>query len=112
MIRRFMEKGIAEFGKERAAVLRVEGKTSISGAAEMADLTIPEMVQLLAFKGHRLSYSLEDFRKGERSLQKMVKPEQAVGLWPRCNMPRSERFIRTRSTFALLFSIELMIDVS
>lgn len=75
MIRRFMEKGIAEFRKERAAALYMEGKTSISGAAEMAGLTIPEMVQLLVSKGYRSSYSLEDFRRGVKLLQKMVKPE-------------------------------------
>lgn len=75
MIRRFMEKGIAELRKERAAALYVEEKTSISGAAEMAGLTIPEMVQLLVSKGYRSSYSLEDFRRGVKLLQKMVKPE-------------------------------------
>lgn len=75
MIRRLMEKGIAEFRKERAAALYVEGKTSISGAAEMAGLTIPEMVQLLVSKGYRSSYSLEDFRKGVRMLQKMTKTD-------------------------------------
>lgn len=75
MIRRFMEKGIAEFRKERAAALYVEGKTSISGAAEMASLTIPEMVKFLVDKGYRSNYSLEDFRKGVKLLEKMVKPE-------------------------------------
>jgi len=61
--------------KERAAALYVEGKTSISGAAEMAGLTIPEMVQLLVSKGYRSSYSLEDFRKGVKMLQKMTKTD-------------------------------------
>ena len=75
MIRRLMEKGIAEFRKERAAALYVEGKTSISGAAEMAGLTIPEMVQLLVSKGYGSSYSLEDFRKGVKMLQKMTKTD-------------------------------------
>lgn len=75
MIRRLMEKGIAEFRKEKAAAFYVEGRTSISGAAEMAGLTIPEMVQLLVSKGYRSSYSLEDFRRGAKLLQKMVKPE-------------------------------------
>jgi len=75
MIRRFMEKGIADFRKERAAVLYVEGKTSISGAAEMAGVTIREMVQLLVSKGYGSSYSLEDFRRGAKLFQKTVKPE-------------------------------------
>jgi len=75
MIRRFMEKGIADFRKERVAALYVEGKTSISGAAEMAGVTIPEMVQLLVSEGYRSSYSLKDFRRGVKLLQKTVKPE-------------------------------------
>jgi len=75
MIRRFMEKGIEEFRKEKAAALYVEGKTSISGAAEIARLTIPEMVQFLVDKGYRSKYSLEDFRKGVKLLEKIVKAE-------------------------------------
>ncbi len=75
MIRRFMEKGIAEFRKEKAAELYVHEKISISGAAEMANLTIPEMVEFLIDKGYRSSYSLEDFRKGVKLLEKIIKPE-------------------------------------
>jgi len=63
MIRRLMERGMAEFRKERAAGLYMEGKTSISGAAEVASLTIPEMVEYLVNKGYKSSYSLEDFRR-------------------------------------------------
>ena len=75
MIRRLMEKGIAEFKKERAAQLYMKGKTSISGAAEVAALTIPEMVEYLVRKGHKSSYSLEDFRRGVTLLEKRLKQE-------------------------------------
>jgi hypothetical protein len=48
----------------------IEGKTPISGAAEMASLTIPEMVEYLVNKGYKSSYSLEDFRRGVTLLKK------------------------------------------
>ena len=70
IIRRLMAKGIAESKKERAAHLYMEGKTSISGAAEMAALTIPEIVEYLVDKGHKSSYSLEDFTRGVTLLEK------------------------------------------
>ena len=72
VIRRLMERGIAEFRKERAAKLYLEGKTSISGAAEMANLTIPEMVEFLVSRGYRSGYSLEDFRRGVTLLEKKL----------------------------------------
>jgi len=75
IIRRLMEKGIAESKKERAAQLYMEGKTSISGAAEVAALTIPEMVEYLVGKGYKSSYSLEDFRRGVTLLEKRLKQE-------------------------------------
>ncbi len=47
----------------------------ISGAAEMAGLTIPEMVQFLVDKGYRSNYSLEDFRKGVKLPEKIIRLE-------------------------------------
>lgn len=76
VIRRLMEKGIAEFRKERAAEFYLEGKTSISGAAEVAGLIIPEMVEFLVSKGYKSSYSLEDFRRGVTLLEKRLKQKQ------------------------------------
>ena len=51
MIRRLVERGIAESRKERAAEFYMEDKTSISGAAEMAGLMIPEMWSSLSEGG-------------------------------------------------------------
>ena len=72
VIRRFMERGIAEFKKEKAAKLYVEGKVSMSGAAEEARLTIPEMVEYLVSKRYKSDYSVEDFRRGVNMLEKKL----------------------------------------
>ncbi len=66
-------KGGAEVEKEKAAKLYMEGKISISGAAETARLTIPEMVDYLVCKGFKSEYSVEDFRRGSTLLEKKLK---------------------------------------
>jgi len=76
MVRKVMEKGLAEFRKERAAALYMDGKTSISGAADVANLTIPEMVEYLVSKGYRSSYSLEGFRRGLTLLERVLTQER------------------------------------
>ncbi len=73
IIRRLIEMGAAEAEKNKAAKLYMEGKISISGAAEMAKLTIPEMVDYLVCKGFKSEYSIDDFRRGVSLLDK--KPE-------------------------------------
>jgi hypothetical protein len=75
MIRRLMERGIEEFRKERAAKIYIEGKASISGAADIAGLTIPEMVDYLVSRGYRSGYSLVDFRRGVTILEERLKQE-------------------------------------
>ncbi len=73
MIRRLVERGIAESRKERAVEFYMEDKTSISGAAEMAGLMIPEMVEFLVRRGYKSGYSLEDFRRGVTLLEERLK---------------------------------------
>jgi hypothetical protein len=51
------------------------GKVSISGAADMAGLTIPEMVEHLVSRGYRSGYSLENFRRGVTLLEERLKEE-------------------------------------
>jgi len=51
----------------------MEGKVSISDAAEIAKLTIPEMVDYLVCKGFKSEYSVEDFRRGSTLLEKKLK---------------------------------------
>jgi len=70
IIRRLVERGAAELEKEKAAKSYMEGKVSISGAAEMAGLTIPEMVEYLVSKGFKSEYSTDDFRVGIALLEK------------------------------------------
>ena len=53
----------------------MEGKASISGAADMAGLTIPEMVDYLVSKGYRSGCSLEDFRRGISLLEERLKQD-------------------------------------
>lgn len=62
-IRQLLARGLKEYKKEKAARLYKEGKTSISGAAEMAELTIREMIDYLVGKGYRSSYTYEDLKK-------------------------------------------------
>ncbi|MFQ6003833.1 MAG: UPF0175 family protein [Candidatus Zixiibacteriota bacterium] len=62
-IRRLVAKGLEEYKKEKAAKLYKEGKTSISGAAEIAGLTIREMIDYLIEKGYRSSYTHEDLKE-------------------------------------------------
>jgi metal-responsive CopG/Arc/MetJ family transcriptional regulator len=73
IIRRLVERGAAELEKEKAAKLYIEGKISISGAAETARLTITEMVDYLVCKGYKSDYSIEDFRRGVTLLEKKLK---------------------------------------
>ena len=73
IIRRLVERGAAEIEKEKAAKLYVEGKISISGAAETARLTITEMVDYLVCKGYKSDYSIDDFRRGVTLLEKKLK---------------------------------------
>jgi predicted HTH domain antitoxin len=77
IIRRLVERGAAELEKEKAAKLYIEGKISISGAAEMARLMIPEMVDYLVSKGFKSEYSVEDFRRGATLLEKKLNHKQA-----------------------------------
>lgn len=63
VIRRFIIEGIREYKRERAAALYKERRASIDGAAELAGLTIREMVDYLIKKGYKSSYSYEDLKK-------------------------------------------------
>ena len=76
VIRRLVERGAAEFEKEKAAKLYMEGKISISGAAENAQITIPEIVDYLVCKGYKSEYSVNDFRRGVTLLEKKFKEQK------------------------------------
>jgi len=76
VIRRLIERGAVEFEKEKAAKLYMEGKISISGAAENAEVTIPEIIDYLVCKGYRSEYSVNDFRRGVTLLEKKLKEQK------------------------------------
>ncbi len=63
IIRQLISKGVREYKKEKAANLYREGKLSMSGAAEMAGLTIREMIDYLIEKGYRATYTYEDLKR-------------------------------------------------
>ncbi len=63
IIRQLIVKGLKEYKKEKAGRLYTSGKISISGAAEMAELTIREMIEYLIEKGYRSTYTYEDLKR-------------------------------------------------
>ena len=63
VIRHFIIEGLREYKRERAARLYKERRVSINGAAELAGLTIREMVDYLIRKGYKSCYSYEDLEK-------------------------------------------------
>lgn len=69
IIRQLISKGVREYKKEKAANLYKEGKLSISGAAELAGLTIREMMDYLIERGYRSKYTYEDLRKEIEALE-------------------------------------------
>jgi|GEM_PF-1073662 Uncharacterized conserved protein len=62
-----------DYEKDKAAKQYMEGKTSLSGAAESAKLTVPEMVDYLVSKGYKSEYSMDDFREGITLLKDKLK---------------------------------------
>ncbi len=63
VIRQFIMGGLREYKRERAARLYKERRVSIDGAAELAGLTVREMVDYLIKRGYKSSYSYKDLEK-------------------------------------------------
>lgn len=63
LIRELIRRGLKEFLKENAANLYIEGKVTISEAANLADLTLWEMEKYLVNKGFKSDYSIEDLER-------------------------------------------------
>ena len=63
VIRRFISEGLREYKREKAARLYKERRVSIDGAAELAGLTVREMVDYLIKRVYKSSYSYEDLEK-------------------------------------------------
>ncbi|PIN80925.1 hypothetical protein COV11_02935 [Candidatus Woesearchaeota archaeon CG10_big_fil_rev_8_21_14_0_10_30_7] len=63
IIRKLSYLGYKEFMKEKAARWYVESKTTMSGAAKMAGITIWELQEYLVNKGFVSKYSLQDLNE-------------------------------------------------
>lgn len=63
IIRRFIAEGLREYKRERAARHYKEQRVSISGAAELAGLSVREMIDYLIRGGYKSRYSYEDLKK-------------------------------------------------
>ena len=63
IVRRVMERGINEELKKFALTLYVERKVSLAKAAEIAEISIRDMLDLIKEKGISLNITVEDLRK-------------------------------------------------
>jgi len=63
LIRRILDTGINEELKKRALGLFRDKKVSLAKAAEIADISVREMMDLIKEKGISLHISIEDIRE-------------------------------------------------
>lgn len=64
LIRQALQYGIRDIEKELAIKLFSEGKTTISESAEIAELSVGEMMELLADRGIKSKITLKDYEEG------------------------------------------------
>ncbi len=64
LIRQALQYGIRDIEKELAIKLFSEGKTTISESAEIAQLSVGEMMELLAGRGIKSKITLKDYEEG------------------------------------------------
>ncbi len=64
LIRQALQYGIKDIEKELAIKLFSEGKTTISESAEIAELSVGEMMELLADRGIKSKITLKDYEEG------------------------------------------------
>ncbi len=64
LIRQALEYGIRDVEKELAIKLFSEGKTTISESAEIAEISVGEMMELLSVRGIKSKITLDDYEKG------------------------------------------------
>ncbi|MCI0562322.1 MAG: UPF0175 family protein [Nitrososphaera sp.] len=63
MIRKLVMLGYADFVKEKAAERYLQGKVTLSRAAQESGLTLWEMEKYLVERGFKSSYSAEDLER-------------------------------------------------
>jgi predicted HTH domain antitoxin len=64
LIRQALQYGIKDIEKELAIKLFSEGKTTISESAEIAELSVGEMMELLVDRGIKSKITLKDYEEG------------------------------------------------
>ncbi len=64
LIRQALQYGIRDIEKELAVKLFSEGKTTISESAEIAELSVGEMMELLVDRGIKSKITLKDYEEG------------------------------------------------
>ena len=63
IVRRALEKGLNEELKRLALNLYIERKVSLAKAAEIAEISIRDMIELIKERGISLNITIEDLRK-------------------------------------------------
>jgi len=63
IIRRLLHRALREWRVDRAVQLLREGKISVGRAAEVAGITVSEMLELATEQGVTVGYSLEDLER-------------------------------------------------
>lgn len=69
-VRMLLDEGFKNYVKRKAAENYRAGRTTISGAAKKAGITIWEMEQYLVSQGYRSQYSTEEMQEEFRMLAK------------------------------------------
>ena len=69
VLRRVIERGLGEFELEKALALLREGKITRAKAAELAGISIYEIIYLAAEKGIPISYTKKDLEEDIRTLR-------------------------------------------
>jgi len=72
LIRQALEFGIKNIEKELAIKLFSEGKTTISESAEVAEISVGEMMELLSNRGIKSKITLNDYETGKSTAEKML----------------------------------------
>ena len=63
IVRRAIERGVNEELKKLALTLYIERKVSLAKAAEIAEISIRDMLELIKEKGISLNLTVDDLRK-------------------------------------------------
>lgn len=72
VIREALEKGLDKIKKELAIELCREDKLSISEAANLADTSIPEMMDILIQHGIKSKITIKDLEEGKKTAEEII----------------------------------------